>query len=174
MADPPPDVVATKRLTLRRITRDDAPYILELLNEASFRQHIGDKGVDSLAEATRYIDDVPVAHYRAYGYGAYLAVARRSRDPVGMCGLYQRSNLDVPDLGFALSERHQGKGLASEAARGVLGHARTSLGLSRVAAIVDPDNERSIRLLLSLGFDRRGRFRLPDEDHDLDYYERGL
>jgi hypothetical protein len=43
-------VLVTERLALRRLTTGDAEFILELLNEPSFLQHIGDKGVHLLAK----------------------------------------------------------------------------------------------------------------------------
>lgn len=171
MADAAGTTATTERLLLRRMSAMDAPYILELLNEPAFHRNIGDKGVRSVADARRYIADVPVAHYRAYGFGAYLVCMRDTLEPIGMCGLYQRSNLNKPDLGFALSERFHGQGYAREASRAVLALARNVLGLSSLAAIVDPDNERSAHLLTALAFRRRGNFRLADEDQDLDYYE---
>ena len=38
-------MIETKRLTLREITTDDAAFILDLLNDPSFLQFIGDRGV---------------------------------------------------------------------------------------------------------------------------------
>ena len=38
-------VLETERLTLRRLTDDDAPFLLALLNEPSFLRYIGDRGV---------------------------------------------------------------------------------------------------------------------------------
>ena len=93
---------------------------LSCLTSRPFHKNIGDKGVRSVADARRYIADVPVAHYRAYGYGAYLVCLRDSLQPIGMCGLYQRANLDKPDLGFALSQRFHGQGYAREASQAVL------------------------------------------------------
>jgi RimJ/RimL family protein N-acetyltransferase len=39
---------ATARLRLRRLTLDDAPFILELVNDPDFLRFIGDKGVRTL------------------------------------------------------------------------------------------------------------------------------
>ena len=47
-------VFETDRLVLRRLTVEDAPFILRLLNEPSFLQHIGDRGVRNLADAKQY------------------------------------------------------------------------------------------------------------------------
>jgi RimJ/RimL family protein N-acetyltransferase len=72
--------------------------------------------------------------------------------PLGMCGLIKRDTLEDVDLGFAFLARHHGHGYAREAASATLEHARRDHGLTRLAAITDPDNTRSIHLLESLGF----------------------
>ena len=48
-------IVETKRLRLRRITVEDAEFILRLVNEPSFVLNIGDKGVKNLHDAERFI-----------------------------------------------------------------------------------------------------------------------
>ena len=45
---PPLPVIETPRLALRRLTTDDADFILELLNGPSLLRYIGDKGVRTL------------------------------------------------------------------------------------------------------------------------------
>ena len=62
-------VLETERLVLRRVTTDDAPFILELLNEPSFLEFIGDKGVRNLDDARNYILTGPVASYERFGFG---------------------------------------------------------------------------------------------------------
>ena len=41
-------VLETERVALRALGPDDAAFVLELLNEPSFLQHIGDKGVKEI------------------------------------------------------------------------------------------------------------------------------
>ena len=72
--------------------------------------------------------------------------------PIGMAGLLKRDTLDHPDLGYALLPEHVGQGLAREATEAVMAYAQSALHLTRIAAIVNPDNARSIRLLEHLGF----------------------
>jgi hypothetical protein len=52
------NILETERLLLRHLTLDDAPFILALLNEPSFLQNIGDKGVCSIADARGYLERV--------------------------------------------------------------------------------------------------------------------
>ena len=163
-------VIQTPRLSMHRIDVADAEFIFELVNETEFRKHIGDKGVRTLDDARRYIREVPMADYEAHGFGGYLVRRRADGMPIGICGLYKRSNLDHPDLGFALREAFVGEGYAFESAEGVIRHAQLDLGIQEVAGIVSPGNARSIRLLKKLGFERWGSCRMPGEEEELLYF----
>jgi len=156
-------VLETDRLTLQRLTPDDAPFIRELLNEPSFLRHIGDKGVRTTADAVRYIETGPMASYERLGFGLYRVELKESGVPIGMCGLLKRDWLADVDIGFAFLPRFWAKGYAFESAAAVLAHARRALGRERIVAIVSPDNVASIRLLGKLGF-RFERLARPPED----------
>ena len=62
------------------------------------------------------------------------------------------------EVGFTLSREHQGKGYASEAVSRLLDYAFGDLGLHRVVAITDRENERSFALLERVGMRREGHF----------------
>lgn len=144
-------VAVTPRLALRRLTLADAPFMLALLNEPSFHTFIGDRGVRTVEDAELYLRNGALASYVTHGFGLYLVTLRESGTAIGICGLIRREGLDDPDIGFAYQPAFWGQGFGDEAAQGVLQHARHELGLPRVAAITNPDNVRSIRLLEKLG-----------------------
>jgi len=145
-------VLQTQRLTVRHFDRADAAFILELLNEPSWLRHIGDKGVKTLSEAERYIQDGPVAMYVRLGFGLYLVELAGSGEPVGMCGLVKRDSLEDVDLGFAFLPRFWGNGYAHEAAAAVLAYAIVDLRIDRIVAITSQTNQPSSKLLRRLGF----------------------
>jgi len=153
-------VVETGRLSLRQMVPDDAPFILGLLNDPDFHRYIGDRGVRTVEDATAYIRNGPMAMYAQHGFGLYLVSLRESGRPVGICGVLKRDALDHADIGFAFMPDGRGQGLATEAAEGVVAYARTTLGLDRLLAIVQPDNTRSRRLLTRMGFVETGTVRL--------------
>lgn len=163
-------ILRTERLRLRRFDLDDAPFVVELVNQRSFKEFIGDKGVSSLADARSYIKDGPLATYVEYGYGPYVVEETTDGAPVGMCGLFKRQNLDHPDLGFAFLERYFRRGFAAESSLGVVHYAGDVLGLPLLAAIVDPENVRSIALIEKLGFEFASMYPIPDEGKNLRYY----
>jgi RimJ/RimL family protein N-acetyltransferase len=144
-------VLETERLLLRPLTTDDAPFILTLLNEPSFLRFIGDKKVRNLEDARQYILTGPMASYERHGLGLLAVELKASQTPIGMCGLLKREELPEPDIGFAYLPDFWGQGFAFEAAKAVMNDAREGLKLNRVLAIVNPDNDASIKLLERLG-----------------------
>lgn len=170
-------VIETERLGLHEMSADsadDAAFMLRLLNEPSFIRNIGDRGVRSLEEAHAYLLKGPLASYRNFGFGMYRIEAKASGQTLGVCGLMKRQALDDVDLGYALLPEFCGLGYAVEAAAAVLAHARSALGLARIVAITDPDNQASIRLLEKLGFRFERMVRLSDDDIDLKLFASGI
>jgi RimJ/RimL family protein N-acetyltransferase len=150
-------IIESERLVLRELVLNDAPFILQLVNEASFMRFIGDKGVRTLADARDYIDKGPRDSYRRFGFGLYLTSLRDSGIAVGICGLVKRETLADVDVGFAFLPQHRSKGYATESAAAVLAHARQALRLDRVVAITSLDNHASVAVLEKIGlvFERR-------------------
>ena len=144
-------VFETERLSLRKFTAADAPFIVTLLNDSSLLRYIGDKQVRNIADADQYIANGPVASYERNGFGLFCVELKDLHTPIGMCGLIKREQLPDPDIGFAFLPDFRNQGLAFEAAAVVLADARDRLGLERILAITTPDNDASIRLLQRLG-----------------------
>lgn len=90
-----------------------------------------------------------------YFYGMFL----RDGTFVGGTGLHPRCGPSGIEIGYWVDERHQGKGLVSEAAAALAKHALTELALSRVEIHCDPDNAASNRVAEKLGFTREGLLR---------------
>ncbi|UWX04714.1 GNAT family N-acetyltransferase [Pseudoxanthomonas sp. NC8] len=145
--------------------------MVELLNQPDFLRFIGDRGVRDEAQARTYLREGPIAGYARHGMGMYAVEPRHGGAPIGLCGLVVREGLPGPDLGFALLPGYYGQGLTFEAAGAVLDHARTTLALPRVLAIVSPGNARSIALLRRLGLRDAGTISLPGKDEEILLFE---
>jgi ribosomal-protein-alanine N-acetyltransferase len=167
-------VLDTPRLTLREAGAGDAAFMLELMNEPSYIENIGDRGIREVSDAVRYIEEKYLASYARHGFGLYIVESRDEACPIGICGLVKRDALDCPDLGFAYLRRYWSRGFALEAARETLGHSRRTLGLRCVFGVVSPGNDRSIRLLGRLGFRLARSVRLPGHAADALLYKAEL
>src|ERR1700730_16337280 len=161
----------TERLILRQFTTDDAPFILELVNDSAWLQHIGDRAVRTLADARDYLSKGPIASYARNGFGLNLVELKSTREPIGECGFIKRDTLSDVDLGFAFLPQFRGMGYADEAARATLKNARQVLGVDRIVAIVSPANTRSIALLQKLGFRYERSLHLtPDDPEEISLF----
>jgi RimJ/RimL family protein N-acetyltransferase len=160
-------VLETTRLTLRRLTPADAPFILELLNDPSFVRYIGDKGVRTREDAVGYITAGPIASYERHGFGLFLVELKEGRVPIGICGLLKRDWLEDVDVGFAFLPRFWSQGYARESASAVLDFGRDRWRLARILAITSPDNVASIGLLTKVGFRLDRVARWPDERSEI-------
>lgn len=163
-------VLETDRLLLTPLSYDHGDFICELVNEPAFKRFIGDKDVHSAEDARRYLREGPIGLSERFGYGMFLVTLKSSHIPAGICGLLKREGLEDPDLGFAFLGRFTGRGYAREAAQAVLRHGVEDLGLTRVIAIADPENEPSISLLHKLGFRYERKVRMPADDYDINLY----
>ena len=103
-------ILETDRLILRRLSVEDAAFILELVNDPLWLRFIGDRGVRTLDEARAYILNGPVAMYERAGFGLYLVERKIDSTSLGMCGLIKRDGLDDVDLGFAFLPGDNGIG----------------------------------------------------------------
>ena len=48
-------ILETERLILRKLTLDDAAFILELMNEPAFIEYVADRGLRTEGDAARYL-----------------------------------------------------------------------------------------------------------------------
>jgi len=167
-------VFETDRLILRRLSGEDAAFILKLVNDPLWLRFIGDRGVRTLEDARAYILKGPVAMYERVGFGLYLVEHKRDGVPLGICGLIKRDGLDDVDLGFAFLPEFRAQGYAYESAAAVLAYGRNVLGLKRIVAITSPDNERSVHLLEKLGFTFEKMIQLPNDSEAVKLFASGI
>lgn len=163
-------ILATERLILRKLTLDDAPFMLDLLNQPSFIRFIGDRGVRTLDDARDIIEKRYLDAYQRLGFGIYLTLLKEDQTPIGICGLVKRNGLDDVDVGYAFLPHYWSKGYASESVSGVLAYARETLRIKRILGITTPDNISSIRVLEKAGFTFERMVRLPGEDVELNLF----
>ncbi|SHM89975.1 GNAT family N-acetyltransferase [Roseibium suaedae] len=164
----------TGRLRLRLPKLKDARFYLALLNEPDYIRFITDTKVRTIRTAEAFIKVRSLPRFEKYGTGLWVVERLDTGEPIGICGLIVREELDCPDLGYAFLAAQHGKGYAREAAGAAIAFAREIMKLDRLCAIIDPDNERSAKLLTDLGFIRDGQRRLESIGSVSDYFEKPL
>jgi RimJ/RimL family protein N-acetyltransferase len=164
----------TERLRLREFSREDAPFLLELLNTPQWIKFIGDRNVKTLDAAREYAANRLISSYHRFGFGLYMVELKEGSTPIGMCGLVRREALDDVDLGFAFLPQYTGHGYAKEAGTATINLARKKVKSKRLVAITMADNSNSINLLQKLGFNFEKTVNFPGEDQTLMMYSVSL
>ena len=101
--------------------------------------------------------------YASVGHAFWAVILRDSGEFAGVCGLLDQEieGRREPEVGYHLIEDYHGRGLATEAARGVMDYAFGDLGLARIVSFIEPDNRASARVAEKNGlvFERDALFR---------------
>ncbi|MCI3938747.1 GNAT family N-acetyltransferase [Chryseobacterium aahli] len=165
------NVYETERLIIRPMSLDDADLILELYNMPNFIKFIGDRNINSLADAENYIKAKFLPQFEKLGFGNYLIELKDGNIKIGGVGIFERQGLDIVDIGFSVLERFEGKGYMFEAAQKIKSIGMDDFGLNKISAITSKDNFSSQKLIKRLGLKFQKYVTLPNEDEELMYYE---
>jgi RimJ/RimL family protein N-acetyltransferase len=167
-------ILETTRLTLRTINADDDLFYYELVNDPTWLEHIGDKGIRTVAEARTAILEGPCVMQQRLGHSLYVMERKSDGQPLGLCGLIKRDSLPDVDIGYAIRPAYFGQGYTYEAAAAVVAYARDVLGIKRLMGITNPANTVSINLLAKLGLSFIEFKVLPPDGRPTNIYSREL
>ncbi|WP_090801632.1 GNAT family N-acetyltransferase [Asanoa ishikariensis] len=146
--------LVTPRILLRRWQEDDLDAFAEVCSQPEVMRWIRDGSVlDREATAERLA--AFERHWEEHGFGLYALVVRETGELAGFTGLavptFLPEIMPAVEIGWRLGRRHWGLGLATEAARAVVQHARDDLGLERLVSIHQVGNEASARVMIKIG-----------------------
>lgn len=149
-------VIDTRRLRLRAPAPQDVADIARLCDDPDIAWMTARMPHPyGREDAERFVAQVAGADPRREHT---FLIEHEDHGPVGMIGLFH--DVDPwPELGYWIGRAFWGRGLATEAAQGVLAWARRSWGKRAVAAGYFSDNPASGRVLEKAGFLPTGEVR---------------
>jgi RimJ/RimL family protein N-acetyltransferase len=161
------ELLRTDRLLLRNWNEPDLPAFFGLYSREDVMRWLGPHPRRPLATREEARDRLRRWQAREDGLPAPLglwamvplAAGPEPGEPVGTLLLLPLSDADGPtglvEVGWHLHPSHQGRGLATEAARAVLAMA-VQAGIDQVLALTDLDNVASQRVAARLGLRDEG------------------
>lgn len=141
----PKTVLETDRLILREMTEADVESLLKMLGDpVAMRYYPAPytrEGVEGWIQRSQ-------ERYRALGLGLWTVVLKDSGEVVGDCGLTLQIVLGREELeiGYHIQREHQGKGLATEAARACLDWGFRNTSYDRMISLMNVENLPSRRV----------------------------
>jgi len=132
--------------------RFEAEFIAAATRSRGFHRRWG------RAAATPQAFTLYLKRHRSAGYAGHFLVECSTQRLVGVVNLNEivRGSFQSAYLGYYLFLPYEGRGYMAEGLQLVLHRAFRELGLHRVEANIQPENERSLRLVQRLGFRREG------------------
>lgn len=153
--------LTTPRLVLRRYTEDDGALFHRLV--ADRRVFFWRDGTAGLAEAAAELRarlealvDEGTGWWPVFRRAALEGGAPEAEAFLGQVVAQPLTGTDRIEIGYHFRPEAWGHGYATEAAGGVIGHIFATTGIDPLAAIVLPDNRRSLGVVERLGFAAKG------------------
>lgn len=142
-------ILRSRRLSLRLLTRNDAPRIARLA---------GDWDIASMTARIPYpYTETDALHWiEGLAEGEAVLGVERDRLLIGLCG-YRPLEEGAAEIGYWIGKPWWGRGYATEAAGAVVEHCFRHLGFSRLICCHFIDNPASGRVIAKLGFTPTGR-----------------
>ncbi|MEU4039407.1 GNAT family N-acetyltransferase [Streptomyces collinus] len=142
-------VLRTERLTFRPYRPEDEDVFVALLRDEEVCRWMGQERVPEADIRTLFrailTDVYPRHRFDVWGlWHEEVYVGHAEVKPTG--------NVDGHELVTALAPGHWGRGLGTEAVRGLLHHAADNLGLKEAYGMVGGDNTASLAMCRRLGF----------------------
>jgi RimJ/RimL family protein N-acetyltransferase len=114
-----------------------------------------------------------LGHWLLKGYGLFQLIERETGANAGRAGFWNPEGWQEVELGWALYDGFEGRGLAHEAALRLRRYAYDSLGWGPLSSVIAPANTRSIALAERLGAQREADWTSPSGKPALIYRHPG-
>lgn len=163
-------LISSNRLHLSEFSLKDASFFFELVNDPDWIKYIGDRNIKTISDSEDYLKNKIIPSYKQFGFGFYVVRLKESNLPIGMCGLIKRDWMSYVEIGYAFLNKHRSKGYAIEASIATKKYAKEEIGISKIAALTDVDNEKSGNLLNRLGLEFERLISYPGEQKKCKLY----
>lgn len=153
----PPEVIETPRLLLRKpVAPDDAPRIFAAYaHDPEVTQYLTWRPHRSAEEGLKILE-TRVACWADGSEFSWVLVTRQSGTLIGMITATPDRAPWRLSLGYVLGRPFWGRGLMTEAVRGVTETLLAMPGICRVWAVADEENFASMRVMEKAGMKREG------------------
>jgi ribosomal-protein-alanine N-acetyltransferase len=152
-------VLTTERLHLRQIQPQDAEALFAILSDEEAMRYYGHEPHRESDETLTLIQQIQGRYERreAIRWG----ITFKGDDAlIGTCSLHDFGpGYHRAATGYDLNREYWRRGIMFEAMSTILAYGFGELGLHRIEAIIDIENEASKKLLLKLGFTYEGNLR---------------
>ena len=151
--------------------RNDASKFYELIQDEGFRKFSLDKSFPKKEECEDILYKVRTRFFKD-GLGVYGVFSKITNDLIGTARLYYIENTDKIEISIRLAKKYQGKKIGYHLSKSITSYAIDILKISKLYAVIDPDNIISIKLFESIGYRNIGQIKYLSLDMELFCFSR--
>jgi len=146
------NVLETKRLILRYLTRNDLDALFALYSDPQVRRYFPE-GTLTYEETKEELEWFLSGHPAQPQLGLWATIHKETGEFIGRCGLLpwtieQRPEVEVA---YLLAKTYWGQGLGTEVAQALVDYGFQQLHISRLICLIDPANQASIKVARKIG-----------------------
>ncbi len=139
-------ILETRRLVLRTLRPDDLDDLFALYRDPEIRRYFPDGTLtreQTREELDWFVEGGDPDHPRL---GLWATLHKETGRFIGRCGLipWRLDGKDEVEVAYLLAKEHWRQGLGSEVTQALLRYGFEELALSRLIALIDPQNQASI------------------------------
>ncbi|UDM05753.1 GNAT family N-acetyltransferase [Halomonas sp. NyZ770] len=152
-------VLETARLILKPLAIDDSDSLLEIFSDHEVMRYWNTAPWATIQDAIDFINGSHESMRREVSLvlGVYV---KSTGELAGKCMLFSYDQASKrAEIGFGLGRSCWGQGYIHEAGEALIQYGFNSLGLRRIEAEIDPENQASAKALGKLGFSQEGLLR---------------
>ena len=143
-------MLETERLRMRPITRDDLPWLIEMRSPEPVNRYLGGTRMQNPEALAKRLEFYVECHEQ-FGFGCCVMELKESGEAIGSGGLQPLEDTGEIEVGYNLSKKYWRQGYGEECARGWIKYGFETLGLEKIAAVADPANTGSWRIMEKCG-----------------------
>ena len=148
-------MLETERLIIRKLTRDDLPWLVEMRTRPEVHKYLGGVKMQNPEAISKRLDFY-LECYEKFGFGQCAMMWKETGEPVGCSGLQPLEDTGEIEVGYSLAPEFWRKGIGYECAVAWLDHGFNTIGLERIVAIAVKENEGSWRIMEKCGMKYEG------------------
>jgi [ribosomal protein S5]-alanine N-acetyltransferase len=158
--------IETERLVLRSFSGDDVDAMLDVYGDPEVMRFIPGGALSDEAAVRSLLERYAGAQERQ-GFSSWAVVDRHTRQPIGDAGFGIFQPTGEVELGYTLARDRWRQGYATEAARACLEAGLGQLAAPRIIAVVDAENEPSLRVPERIGMQKIETIQVRGRPHVL-------
>jgi ribosomal-protein-alanine N-acetyltransferase len=148
-------MIETERLKIRRLTRDDLQWLIEMRSHPEVNRYLGGVRLQN-PEAIAKRMDFYLDCYDKFGFGQCVMELRETGEVIGVSGIQPLEDTGEIEVGYSLYPKFWRQGFGYECASAWLKYGFETAGLERIVACADKDNTGSWRIMEKCGMRYEG------------------